>query len=85
MATFTLKDGYEIDLDGTYRFDMKIHPGDKEYFHIHALGSGIQESIWKKKNMEDATRDANDITKYVIEEGLDVVEDDITGRIVPSG
>ena len=83
MATLTYADGHVADLTGTTNFKLEIHPGDSTQFHIHAEGSGIVESIWKKVKMEDAARDRNDLARYILEEDKNVKEDEDTGRIIP--
>jgi len=83
MATLTYADGHVVDLVGTTGFEMRIHPGDSTQFHIHAIGSGIVESIWKQTQMQDAARDRNDFARYVLEEDKNVKEDEDTGRIIP--
>lgn len=83
MATLTYKDGHVIDLANVTGFELKVHPGDIKNFHIHATGTGIVTSIWKKPNLETVARDRKDLVLFVLEEGKDVKEDDVTGRIVP--
>jgi len=83
MATLTYTDGHVINLTGTTAFEVRIHPGDNKIFHIHAKGSSVQESIWKKNHIQDISRDRNDFTLYVLEQGKNVKIDEVTDRVVP--
>lgn len=86
MATLTLYNEAQtvFDLTGVIAFDVIQHPGSLQWIVRAVLPAGAQDiELLSRASWGKAHLDRSSLQSYVIDEGVSVKEDDVTGSIVP--